>query len=543
MLLVLACGVAFFWRLGDLGLLGPDEPRYARVAREMWTQGEWITPTLGKTPWFEKPALLYWLIGLGYHLIGVNEWAVRLPSAVAATLTVLALSALRPAHLGWSAALIATTSPLMLAFARAATFEALLTFAVTISLLMFHLSFEAVQSGWRMTVDFARVLFYVFLGIGLLAKGLVGLVLPVGSILLYALVVPDVRRQPAFFLRTLRPLTGLFITAAVAGIWYIPVMAQHGWAFVEEFFIAHHFQRFTSNRFRHPGPAYYYAPIVLLGVLPWTPFLLAGLYRSLRRLWRPNKLENALSEAPQSLIWLALCAFTFPILFFSFSGSKLPGYVLPAIPFAAILAAYGFWSLSARMRTLWLGVAGLGQVGLYIGLQIFIDKSLMEKTLSFIELFAGGLLVAGLGVSAVYAAQPSDALLRLSGGTLLLVLWLTTSFPALEAKFSTKGLSAAIDRAAQPGEIVAFFGCREYAPVFYNPAYTTCCDATREPYHLPNQAAVAAAVAERRTLLVVVPKARLAMLQSSAYTLTLLGEAGRFTLARLTATGPPSPKA
>lgn len=538
----LVCGVAFFPRLGGVGLLGPDEPRYARVAWEMWTRGDWITPTLGGTTWFEKPALLYWLIGLSCRITGFNEWGARLPSAVAATLTVLALACVRPARLGWTAAVMTATSPLMLAFGRAAAFEAVLTLSVTASILMFHLSSEADRRERTTTAVVARTLFYVCLGIGLLAKGLIGVVLPFGALTLYALMTPDIRRRPWSFIRTLRPLTGLPITAAVAGVWYVPVITHHGWAFIEEFFIAHHFQRFTSNRFRHPGPPYYYAPILLLGMLPWTPFLLVGLYRSLPWTRRTGKTENTpentSDEASQTLIRLALAAFAFPVLFFSFSGSKLPGYILPAVPFAGLLAAHGFWSLSARLRTLCLGVAGLGLVGLHIGLEIAAHKNLLGKILDGVSLFVGGLLLAGLGVSAVYVRRPSCALLCLAGGMLGLVLRLTTYFPAVEAKFSSKGVSAVIERTARSGELVAFFQCREYAPVFYNPAHTGCCDAAREPYHLPDPAAVAAAVAERRTLLVVFPAVRAEALRSPAYTVTPLGAAGRFALARLESTQP-----
>ncbi|OYT70944.1 MAG: hypothetical protein CFK52_09515 [Chloracidobacterium sp. CP2_5A] len=534
--LATACGIAFFWQLGGIGLLGPDEPRYAQVAREMWARGDWVTPTLGGTTWLEKPALLYWLIGLSYQLTGFNEWGARLPSAVAATLTVLALSALRPAHLGWTAAVIAATSPLTLAFARAASFEALLALAITSSLLTFHLTFEAARLGQLKTAAIARHLFYAALGVGLLAKGLVGLVLPLGSIALYALLAPEIRRQPRQALQALRPLTGGLILLTVAGAWYAPVIARHGWAFVEEFFIAHHFQRFTSNRFRHPGPVYYYAPIVLAGLLPWTPFLVVGFCRSLFALLASPDSDSGKTslQAPKSIIRLALCSFSFPILFFSLSGSKLPGYILPAIPFASILAAYGLWSLSARMRILWLAVSGLSQVGLYVGLQLFINKDLLEQALDLAKLLPGGLLIIALGASAIYATQPTQSVIRLASVTLGIVIWLASYFPVIEAKFSTKGLTPFIARAARPGEKVAFFHCREYAPVFYNPAQMTCCDAAREPSQLPDLAAVEAEVARRGALLVVFPQRKRGDLEASgAYVVTPLGEAGRFALARL----------
>ncbi|MFQ3581277.1 MAG: glycosyltransferase family 39 protein [Chloracidobacterium sp.] len=534
--LLVTCGVAFFWQLGGLGLLGPDEPRYAQVAREMWQRGDWITPTLGGTTWFEKPALLYWLIGLTCQVTGFNEWGARLPSAIAATLTVLALGCLRPIHLGWTAAVITATSPLLLAFARATTFEALLTFAITSSILMFYLSFRATSQGHLKTAAITRWLVYVALGVGVLAKGLVGLVLPLGSLALFMLLTPDLRQRPWQAFWRCRPVLGGLIFAGVAGLWYAPVIAQHGWAFIEEFFIAHHLQRFTSNRFRHPGPPYYYVPIVLAGIIPWTPFWLVGVYRAISDgLTKPNPEKASMTDS-QLLIRLALCAFLFPLLFFSISGSKLPGYILPAIPFAGILAAHGLWSLSTKTRLPWLLLASLSQIILYVVFQIAIHKNFPEKDLDTWHLLLGGWLITAFGISAMYADEPSQATVRLAGVSLGMVLWLTTYFPVIEGRFSTKPLATIIAREARPGEIVAFFRCREYAPVFYNPGHTTCCDAAREPNQLPDPAAVEAEVRKRGGLLVIFPQRELAALQSAAYTLRPLGTAGRFTLARLVST-------
>ncbi|WP_246840665.1 glycosyltransferase family 39 protein [Chloracidobacterium aggregatum] len=540
--LALACGIAFFWQLGNLGLVGPDEPRYAQVAREMWQRGDWLTPTLGGTTWFEKPALLYWLMGFSFQLVGFNEWGARLPSAVAATLTVLLLGTLRP-PLGPAAALLAATSPLMLAFARAATFEALLTLAVTTATLAFHLSFEAARQARPTRVRLTLYLFYVALGVGMLAKGLVGLVLPLGSLLFYLLLTPDLRRRPWETLRHLRPLTGSLLVLAVAGLWYIPVIVRHGWPFIEEFFIAHHFQRFTSNRFRHPGPVYYYLPVLLAGLLPWSLWLIAGLYRAVRPV-QPSAeghetSENTSTDDDKPLVRLALCGFITPLLFFSFSGSKLPGYILPAVPFAALLAAHGLYRLSGRQHLLGLCLASLSQLGLYIGLQLATCKLSEEKLLSAPEFFSGGLLVTALGLSALHARQRMSGLFRLVLVQLGLVLWVTAQFPVLEPRFSTKSLTALMARQAQPAELVVFFRCREYAPVFYNPDHTTCCDAAREPNQISDPADLAAIVARRGTLLVIFPQRERPALEAETWTVRLLGTSGRFALARLTATALP----
>jgi|GEM_PF-294885 4-amino-4-deoxy-L-arabinose transferase-like glycosyltransferase len=540
--LLLVCSIAFFWQLGNLGLVGPDEPRYARVAREMWQRGDWLTPTLGGTPWFEKPALLYWLIGLNFQLIGFNEWSARLPSAVAATLTVAMLACLRP-PLGPMAAVIATTTPLMLAFARAATFEAILTLAITASTLTFHLSFEAARQQHLRQARFLGYLAYGALGLGLLAKGLVGIVLPLGSLLLYILLTPDLRRHPRATLHHLRPVTGSLLMLAVAGIWYVPVIATHGWPFIEEFFIAHHFQRFTSNRFRHPGPVYYYLPILLVGLLPWSHWLIAGLYHWWRQPHQPGQapLESTFTESDKRLITLALCGFATPLLFFSVSGSKLPGYILPAVPFAALMAAYGAHCLSDRQHVYWVSIASFSQIALYIGLQSAMYKLLPENTLAGSKLLLWGAMVMGLGLSAIYTHQRLLGLSRLILAQLVLVLWTTAQFPLLEPYVSTKPLALLLAHQARPYELVFFFRCREYAPVFYAPHHTSCCDAAREPNQLPDLAALAATVAHRPTLLIVFPRQEQAALESAGYTLELLGAAGRFALARLTAASPSSP--
>ncbi len=119
---------------------------------------------------------------------------------------------------------------------------------------------------------------------------------------------------------------------AVAAIWYGPVIARHGWSFIDEFFVQHHFARYVSNKYHHPQPIYFYPVIILMLALPWTPFLIDALVKVRRWTWRG---DDSLSIVRVfSLAWLLL-----PIVFFSFSGSKLPGYILPALPAAALLIA------------------------------------------------------------------------------------------------------------------------------------------------------------------------------------------------------------
>ncbi|HEY6660863.1 MAG TPA: hypothetical protein VI031_06965, partial [Pyrinomonadaceae bacterium] len=127
-------------------------------------------------------------------------------------------------------------------------------------------------------------------------------------------------------------LWGVPLALAVSAVWYGPVVAKHGWTFVDEFFVQHHFARYVSNKYHHPQPIYFYPAIVLMLALPWTPFLIEALVKTRRWTWRGADKPSIVRVF--SLAWLLA-----PILFFSFSGSKLPGYILPVLPAAALLIA------------------------------------------------------------------------------------------------------------------------------------------------------------------------------------------------------------
>jgi 4-amino-4-deoxy-L-arabinose transferase-like glycosyltransferase len=331
-LLIAVCAV-YFYGLGAVPLLGPDEPRYAEVAREMYARGDWVTPTLGGHTWFEKPALLYWLMMVAYRVFGVTEFAARVGSAVAGVLTVLLVGwAARRAEfesgeglrgLGITCAAVTASTLGLVAFARAASFDDILTMTVTGALVCFYRSeverFENRRRPWL-------VGFYGFVGASLLAKGLVGVVIPVGVLAVYYLLR---RRWPG--LLRLGILWGSVLALLVAATWYGPVVARHGRVFVDEFFLQHHFARYVSNKYHHPQPFYFYLPVTLMMTLPWTLFLFGGLAGA-------GQTNPRAEDAAGKLRVLALAWLVVPLLFFSASGSKLPGYVLPAIPGAALLA-------------------------------------------------------------------------------------------------------------------------------------------------------------------------------------------------------------
>lgn len=326
---------AYFYGLGAAPLMGPDEPRYAQVAREMFARGDWVTPTLGGHTWFEKPALLYWLMELAYGLFGVNEFAARAGSALSGVLTVLLAGwAARRAEfesgeglrgLGVTCAAVAASTLGLLVFGRASSFDTLLTTTVTGALTCFYCS-EVERGAGRRTW---LVFFYVFVGASLLAKGLVGLIITGAVVVVYSVF----RRRWPGLIRLGVPW-GVLLLLMVAATWYAPVIARHGRVFVDEFFVQHHFARYVSNKYHHPQPFWFYLPVTLGLVLPWTAFLIEGIIGAAG--------TNARAEdAASKLRVLALAWLVVPVLFFSASGSKLPGYVLPALPGAALLAGDG----------------------------------------------------------------------------------------------------------------------------------------------------------------------------------------------------------
>jgi 4-amino-4-deoxy-L-arabinose transferase-like glycosyltransferase len=331
-LLAVVCAV-YFYGLGGVPLLGPDEPRYAEVAREMYARGDFVTPTLAGRTWFEKPALLYWLMMTAYRFFGVTEFAARCGSALAGVSTVALVGwvAKRAEFesgeglrgLGVTAAAVAASCLGLLAFARGASFDIILTAALTASLGFFYASEVERNEGRRRRL---LVGFYACVGVSLLAKGLVGVVIPAGVVSLYFLL----RRKWPNPLR-LGAAWGTLLTLLVAATWYGPVIARHGRVFVEEFFVRQHFARFVSNKYHHPQPVYFYLPVMLMMTLPWTLFLLSGL-AGLR------ETNMRAEDAATKLRVLALAWLAVPLLFFSAAGSKLPGYVLPALPGAALLA-------------------------------------------------------------------------------------------------------------------------------------------------------------------------------------------------------------
>jgi 4-amino-4-deoxy-L-arabinose transferase-like glycosyltransferase len=314
--LAVVCYVLFFHALSGIGLVGPDEPRYAAVAREMLKTGDYITPRLYGTAWFEKPPLMYWLAAIGYKIFGVNEAGARFPAAFGGTLTIFLIywcgRKLWDRSVGFLAALVLASSIGFFAFARAASMDMPLTACLTLALVFFLVAFN--DSGPQRRTWFCA--FYAALGLGVLAKGPVAVLLPALSLAGFLLLRGKWDDWKSWY-----PL-GLSITAAVALPWFVLCTIANGWEFIQVFIINQNFERFTSTVHGHQRPFYFYIPVLVLLTFPWT-FLLISAFR--RRFGRNDHI----------LLWWAIV----PFVFFSLSQSKLPGYILPIVPSLALLVA------------------------------------------------------------------------------------------------------------------------------------------------------------------------------------------------------------
>ncbi|HMJ07769.1 MAG TPA: hypothetical protein VK468_02110, partial [Pyrinomonadaceae bacterium] len=232
-----------------------------------------------------------------------------------------------------------------------ASFDIVITFPITAALAGFFIFDQSSNGRARYAGLF---LFYFFIGVALLAKGLIGIVFPFAIVIFYYLLSRRIPRRD--FLISL--IWGSILAAAVAAIWYVPMYRVNGYAFIQEFFIEHHFQRYTSNKYFHPQPFYFFLWVLPLMTIPWLPFFAAAIWKQIRgvRTNQPGELVATSTDFRVfAFAWLAV-----PLVFFSFSGSKLPGYILPSLPAALMLTAdfvFGFVRGDRRRSRLIYGLA------------------------------------------------------------------------------------------------------------------------------------------------------------------------------------------
>jgi len=334
--------------------MGPDEPRYAWIARDMMESGDWITPRLYGSPWFEKPPLYYWAAALSFKLFGVCETTARLPSAIAALLATLALAWLAwrvygSATARWLLLLLPSTAG-MIGFSHSAAtdmpFSAMMTCAMVPAAALLglvpsrretpDLNRDNASDLPRNVILVTAALFGLFLGCAMLAKGPAAIILSGGAAVCWAAY----SKRWSAIKRLLHPVA-IAAFCMVALPWYV-LCAVRNPDFLRVFILEHNFKRFLTPEFQHTQPFWYYLGIVLIAFLPWTLALLWALVTGIRHLIRREPL-GAMSCL--LLSWALFC-----LVFFTISRSKLPGYILPAIPAIGLLLARAITKLGPARR-------------------------------------------------------------------------------------------------------------------------------------------------------------------------------------------------
>jgi 4-amino-4-deoxy-L-arabinose transferase-like glycosyltransferase len=325
-ILLLVFGVAFFQLLGRIPLINPDEGRYAEIPREMIERGDFITPMLNYVKFFDKPPLHYWLSAFSMTIFGQNEFAARFTGAAMGLLTVLLVyhvgRRLFGRREGLLAALILGTSTGFLVQARYDITDMTLTCTLSATLAFFIL---AAREGEPRKGLYYH-LFYLFAGLAMLAKGLIGIVFPGAIIFFYLLITGRWR-----IIKEMRLATGIPLFLLVCAPWFILVSIRNP-EFARFFFIHEHFERFTTTVHNRKQGFWFYIPVLLGTMLPWSFFIPSAF----RGVWR----ERMTAEGNGRLYLVIWAAFIF--LFFSKSSSQLVPYILPVFPPLALLTGVVF---------------------------------------------------------------------------------------------------------------------------------------------------------------------------------------------------------
>ena len=341
LLLAAVFGALYFFVLGRAPLANPDEGRYAEIPREMLASGDWVTPRLDGINYFEKPPLLYWTVAASLKVFGANEGAARAVPALfglgGVLLTYAAARRLygRPAGLG--GAMVLGTSALYFAHTHILIIDLVVSVLMAATLFCFILAVREPPGTRRRWLFYGL---YASAALATLAKGPIGFLVTGAVMFLWLLLLGQWARLRPFYLPS-----GLLLFLAIAAPWHLLVAGRNpGWAHF--FFVYENWERFTQPEHSRYGPWWYFIPVVLLGLFPWTGFLWSALREALAGGWARRR-ERA--EAWFLVIWAA-----FIFLFFSKSQSKLIPYILPVFPPLAVLIGDSL----ARLRP------GEGKVGL-----------------------------------------------------------------------------------------------------------------------------------------------------------------------------------
>ncbi len=445
LLLLLAFAAIWFSNLEYRKLVNPDEGRYAEIPREMVASGDWTTPRLNDIKYFEKPALQYWATAAAYTLFGEHQWTARLWSALTGFLGVCMVfftgrRLFGPAA-GWYAALVLGSSLLWVLIGHINTLDMGVSFFLAAAVCAFVLAQHdsasvRARERWMLAA-------WAALALAVLSKGLIGLALPGAALILYILVERDWRLAGRLHLAT-----GIVLLLALTLPWFIAVSRANP-EFFRFFFIHEHFERFLTKQHGRYQPPYYFIPVLLAGMLPWTVTLIDALARAWKR-----EPQQRFQVQRFLLLWAAVV-----FVFFSASSSKLVSYILPMFPALALLTGARLARLGARAlawQTLPAALAGIALLALLPGIARYASREVpVEMFHDYADwlIAAGVLQIAGAAACAwlAWRGKTAAALAVLAGSGLVFAQLALSGHESLSRANSAYHIAQKIKPELKPG--------------------------------------------------------------------------------------------
>ncbi len=436
-LLVVLMIVIWFGGLGYRKLADPDEGRYAEIPRHMVVSGDWITPRLNGIKYFEKPPLQYWATAAAYKVFGFGEGVARLWPALTGFLSIVLAGfiglRMHDHRVGLYAAIVTGSCFYQVLFSHFVTLDMGLAFFLASAVFGFVLGQNAQLSSaseyrWIM-------LAWASMALAVLTKGLVGAALPLLTLIVYSAIHRDLSCW-----KRLHLVHGLILFVLLTVPWFVAVSLRNP-EFPHFFFIHEHFARYASKAHNRPGPIWYFVPILLVGMLPWTGFLV----EAARDAWREGNPGQHFRPHRFLLIWIVTV-----FGFFSVSSSKLPAYLLPVVPAMAVLIGHVLSRLSLK-AILWRLIPGV----IVLSVILFgASEALLHTREGLLEpeihraygtwLKSAGVLLIVASAAAMFVRSARSSLLAVGGASLLSIQIALSGFESLSSRYSTYATAQAM---------------------------------------------------------------------------------------------------
>lgn len=423
-LLILIAVVVFtlFFGIGGVPLLDPDEPVYAETAREMIETGDFLSPRIFGDYWYDKPPMYYWMVAIAFQIFGDGEFAARFPAALMGGLTSImmyfSVTKLFNERAGFWASMILTTCIQFFYLSKAAVTDTSLLFFMTAALLSFlHKRY------WLM---------YICMGLATVVKGPIGIVFPGTIIFLYLLFMGQLRE-----ILRMHVFRGLLVYFLVAAPWYYLMYTVHGMEFINTFLGFHNITRFTTPEHASRVTFWYYFPVIILGLFPWTGLLIQAVKSSVA--------ESRIDD--MRILMFTHVWWVFVFLFFTICKTKLVSYILPMFPALAIIIGWYISRMMQKMRhntTFYHWIAGSGIMFVLLGAVWIIGGQQMPE-LAFGGMVLGGLtLLLGFTVAFTlwyYRDIQLAAWLHVMTGMVTMCVVFAFLLPVVADRFSVKTIS------------------------------------------------------------------------------------------------------